>query len=63
LKLKSGFLKPAFGDNVNPFFHLEKTKKALISKQAVLLPLKLQKSMIYDFETEAGQVYTLVQQN
>ncbi|MDP9042128.1 MAG: glycoside hydrolase family 95 protein, partial [Bacteroidota bacterium] len=63
LKLKSGSLKPAFGDNVNPFFHLEKTKKALISKQAVLLPLKLQKSMIYDFETEAGQVYTLVQQN
>jgi alpha-L-fucosidase 2 len=59
VKAESGSLKPAYGDNPNPFFHLEKTKEVLISQKARLLPLKLQKTMSYDFETKAGEVYTL----
>ncbi|HEV7423829.1 MAG TPA: glycoside hydrolase family 95 protein, partial [Candidatus Paceibacterota bacterium] len=64
LESKSVKLKSATGDNPNTFFRLEATKKPLISKKSGLIPLKFTQTELYDFETRAGEEYsiTVVQQ-
>jgi len=61
LKLVKGSasLKPASGENMNPFFAVYKTAAPLISGKAKLDPLCLKATNLYDFETEAGQTYIL----
>jgi len=53
-------LEEAKGENPNPFFAVPKIKKPLISSEAKIKPVELKKSYLYDFQTEAGNEYTLV---
>jgi alpha-L-fucosidase 2 len=59
LRMKSGKLNPAVGDNPNPFFRFETSKTPLISNKAELAPLILAKTVLYDFDTKPGREYTL----
>ncbi|MBO9200550.1 MULTISPECIES: glycoside hydrolase family 95 protein [Niastella] len=61
LQLKgSGVLKPANGDNTNPFYTLAETKKPLISEKASLKGIKVNAGQLYDLNTTAGTTYELV---
>ncbi|MDP4251808.1 MAG: glycoside hydrolase family 95 protein, partial [Bacteroidota bacterium] len=55
-------LKPAAGNNPNPFFVVDAVKKPIISPKASLAKPELKETRLYDFETKAGSVYTLVAQ-
>jgi alpha-L-fucosidase 2 len=60
LKLQGGALKAAKGANPNFFYQNEETKKPIISEKAKLNPTGVKPSLLYDFQTQAGKVYTLV---
>lgn len=63
LKLSNGgTLKKASGQNANPFYAVEETPKAVISPNANLTAPTLKETMLYDIPTQAGKVYTLVNQ-
>lgn len=63
LKLSNGgTLKKASGQNANPFYAVEETPKAIISPNANLTAPTLKETMLYDIPTQAGKVYTLVNQ-
>jgi alpha-L-fucosidase 2 len=53
-------LKPAAGENPNPFFETVKVKDPLISASANLNEVKLKPTFLYDFPTEVGKTYTIV---
>lgn len=53
-------LQPAEGDNPNPFYRTPKIKQPIISNEANLKAVSRQKTYTYDFETHAGNTYTLV---
>ena len=53
-------LKPASGENPNPFFTTVKVKDPLISVSANLNPVNPKPTFLYDFPTTAGKIYTIV---
>jgi alpha-L-fucosidase 2 len=55
-----GSLKPAQGENPNPFYQLPEVKPALISQNARLNEVGLRKTYSYDLKTEAGRSYVLL---
>jgi len=54
-----GVLKRAVGENLNPFYQVEKTPASVISDKAVITPPGLKPTLLYDMPTVAGQTYTL----
>lgn len=48
----------AKGNNTNPFYQFNEIKDPLISPKAKLKGVKLPKTYLYDFNTEAGKSYT-----
>jgi alpha-L-fucosidase 2 len=60
LQMQSGQLHPANNENENFFFHIAKTKDPIISGKASLHALHLQKTWLYDLQTEAGKEYEIV---
>jgi alpha-L-fucosidase 2 len=53
-------LETAKGENPNAFYQTDAVKDPLISSRAKLKGVKLPKTYLYDFPTEAGQSYTIV---
>ena len=53
-------LEEAKGKNPNPFYVVPDIKQPVISPEANIKPVELNKSFLYDFHTEAGKEYTLV---
>lgn len=49
----------ASGENPNPFFDTPQIKDPLISESAKLNPLNLKPTLLFDFDTRAGETYTL----
>jgi len=61
MKLSSGArLKIAVGENPNPFYETELIKEPVISEKAVITPIELSKTFLYDILTKPGQTLTLV---
>jgi alpha-L-fucosidase 2 len=60
LQMQSGLLQIAKNENKNFFFHIIKTKDPIISGKAQQHPLHLQKTWLYDLQTEAGKEYEMV---
>lgn len=60
MKLEGGALKNASGDNVNPFYKIEKTPAPIISDKAIITPPDLKQTFVYDIPTQAEKVYALV---
>jgi len=58
--LKMQGLKAATGNNPNPFYQVEQTPLPIISDKAQLHTVKIKDTQLYDFETQAGKTYTLV---
>lgn len=61
--MKSGnatVLKIAKGKNVNPFYGVEDIAAPVISEKVSPAQLELKKTMLYDVETVAGKMYTLI---
>jgi alpha-L-fucosidase 2 len=52
-------LKAARGNNPNVFYQAEDVQKPLISDKAKLNKLNIKETFLYDFQTKAGQVYTI----
>lgn len=57
---KGAGLKPAFGNNRNPFFAVEKTSDPIISDKAVVTMPALKETFVYDIPTQRSQVITIV---
>ena len=56
----SSMVERAEGDeNSNPFYQLPPVKTARVSEKAQIVPLELQETILYDFETDANGVYQL----
>ncbi|MBB3188257.1 glycoside hydrolase family 95 protein [Microbacter margulisiae] len=53
----------AKGINPNLFFQIPAVKQPLISPKAKLPVLVLRKTYLYDFQTQPGEIYTLIFQN
>jgi alpha-L-fucosidase 2 len=60
IKLQGGALKAAKGVNSNFFYQNETTAKPIISEKAKLNKPGEKPTLLYDFETQAGKTYTLV---
>ncbi|MBD2704640.1 glycoside hydrolase family 95 protein [Spirosoma sp. BT702] len=60
LKVNGGTLKPASGQNPNPFYVVEETPAAIKSAQANVAVPTLKETRMYDLPTQRGKVYTLV---
>lgn len=61
MKLLNGqALKEASGTNPNPFYQSEQGLEPVISKEAVIEPLPLKPTWIYDLPAEKGKTYTIV---
>jgi alpha-L-fucosidase 2 len=60
VKLQGGVLKMAKGANPNFFYKTGETKKPLISEKAQLKAPGEKPSLLYDFQTQAGKTYSLV---
>jgi len=56
----TGTLKNAEGENPNPLFYVPKTATPIISKEATVENLKLEKTWLFDLETEKGKTYTFI---
>ncbi|MDZ7723871.1 MAG: hypothetical protein U5R06_13950 [candidate division KSB1 bacterium] len=52
-------MKPARGENPNPFYWIPEIKKPLISDAAELNAVDIEPTFMYDLSTQAGGVYTL----
>ncbi|HEY8954812.1 glycoside hydrolase family 95 protein [Chitinophaga sp.] len=59
---ENGQLKPASGEQTNPFFQVEPTAAALVSEKAKVEELPLPNTILYDLETQPGKTYTFVKQ-
>lgn len=59
-ELSSTILKPANGDNPNPFFSTVPVKDPLVSEKAKIKPAKPVTTMLFDLPTTAGKTYTLM---
>lgn len=60
LKLQGeGSLKPADGENTNPYYHMPDTPAPIISSQAKLNELQLEPTVLFDLMTEPGETYIL----
>lgn len=53
-------LKPAGGENSNPFFYVEETKTPVISSRANIQLLNLKKTYLYDIPTVKNGVYEFI---
>ncbi|MBG6233871.1 alpha-L-fucosidase 2 [Pedobacter sp. CAN_A7] len=62
LKLKSGDLKLAGGENTNPFYKITATPGAVISPKAILADALLKETLVFDVPTVAGQTYSFYAQ-
>ena len=61
MKLSTGgTLKTATGKNANPFYSVEETPAAIISKKAAIMLPELNETKVYDLQTEAGKTYTVI---
>lgn len=58
--LKCAGLKRAKGTNPNPMFALNEGLHPIINSEAVLNPVELEPSFLYDLPTEAGKTYHLI---
>jgi alpha-L-fucosidase 2 len=56
-------LKPAAGENPNPFYRTEKTPAPIVSPDAAIAPPAVKPTLLYDLPTTKGKVYTLIQTN
>jgi len=52
-------LKPAKGDNPNPYFRVAETPKPLISEKAQLKPVVLPETKVYDLKMDNGETILL----
>ena len=59
LKINSGLLKKAVGENANPFYHVEDILPPVISAKAKLPKPLLKEMFLYDLPTQAGRIYIL----
>ena len=50
-------LKPAAGENTNPYYQINEVPKPLISEKAKLKAPGVKETELYDFATKPGQVY------
>lgn len=57
IPMKMDILKPALGENSNPFYKIPDVKPARISGSANLQGLKLPEVSRYDFDTRSGETY------
>lgn len=61
MKQKSGLdLALAKGENPNPFYFVNETEAAIISKESTIKPLELKPTILVDIATERGKIYTFV---
>ncbi|QMW03155.1 glycoside hydrolase family 95 protein [Spirosoma foliorum] len=60
LNVNGGALKPASGQNPNPFYIVEEIPAAIKSAQANVTTPTLKETRVYDLPTQRGKVYTLV---
>lgn len=58
MKANDGFvLKNASRENPNPFFYVEDTPTPIVSLKAILTPIPLKPTILYDIPTQAGKEY------
>ncbi|WP_207531782.1 glycoside hydrolase family 95 protein [Desertivirga arenae] len=57
LAVKVAMLRPAKGENSNPFYTLSAVKQPFLSEKANLKGISIDKGKVYDVETEAGRTY------
>ncbi|WP_020601306.1 glycoside hydrolase family 95 protein [Spirosoma panaciterrae] len=63
MRVSSGTaLKPASGQNLNPFYQIEETPAPIVSEKANRTNPTLKPTQLYDLPTQPGKVYTLVGQ-
>jgi len=62
LKGQGIVIKKAMGKNPNPFFFVNETPAPLISEKARLNKLSFKETILYDFETNPGKIYTLIKE-
>lgn len=55
-----GALSAASGENVNPFYFVADTAPPVVNQNLVITAPNLSPTVLYDFKTEAGKVYTFV---
>ncbi len=61
LKSKDGKkLKAAIGENINVFYRVEQVEKPIISSKAVVKPVGIKNTILYDVATESGKEYVFV---
>lgn len=60
LKLKSGKMVAAKGENLNSFYFVDETAAAIISEKSTIQPLELKPTILVDIPTKKGNVYTLI---
>lgn len=63
--MKSGTgsgLKKAAGENKNPFYQVENGASPVISSKAMIVPIELKPTLLYDIPTTAGKTYILISQ-
>ena len=62
MKLNSGILKKATGENTNPFYQVTATPEPIISSKATITIPDLKNTFLYDISTGSGKTYTLIAQ-
>lgn len=50
----------AKGENPNPFYFVNESEPAIISKESTIKPLELKPTILVDIATEKGKIYTFV---
>ena len=53
-------LKTAVGENNNVFYRVEEVEKPIISSKAIVKPVGIKNTILYDVSTEAGKEYVFV---
>jgi alpha-L-fucosidase 2 len=53
-------LRKAQGANTNRFYQTIDTPEPIISAAAIITPVKLKETFLYDIDTKPGGIYTLV---
>ncbi|WP_207424962.1 glycoside hydrolase N-terminal domain-containing protein [Pedobacter sp. SYSU D00535] len=57
LTAKVAILRPAKGENPNPFYHVSPVKRPILSEKANLKGISVNKGIVYDVNTKAGSTY------
>ncbi|WP_431209975.1 glycoside hydrolase family 95 protein [Puia sp. P3] len=60
LELSGSVLKPASGENPNPFYRTEATPAPVIAGEAKLTAPEMRATLVYDISTKAGVTYTFL---